>query len=100
MDISQLTEDDWKAIRSASIELTGEADIRDLVTNYGDDSLSFTRDTVADFDDARENSWQERGRRDQDEFAVYFRRVQAFKGHPRYDLAVIDCGDFRALLQV
>ena len=68
-----------------------------------DAPLTFTRETIDDFDRARLTHWRERGKREirrtNNRIAfVICRRAQALKGQRRIDFAVIDCGEFRAII--
>ena len=99
MDRSQLTEANWDDIEAAAVALLDMEDFRYLVENHGE-PLTFTRKSVADFDKARLNSWHEPGRRHEDRHAVYYCGTRAIKGGPPQDFAVIDCGGFRAIIQI
>ncbi|MDE0698272.1 MAG: hypothetical protein OXH76_20835 [Boseongicola sp.] len=122
MDESQLTEANWTAINRASERMTGVADVRsafkpcepdsdpgsqDLATEFFTlenrdapmTSLSFTQQTVADLDDARMNRWHESGERQEDGNAVYYQAARTARGNPPFDMALIDCGGFRAIIQ-
>ena len=100
MDHSKLTESDRAKIEAAYKKLTGISDIQVSLEIFGlDELLTFTRKTVADFDKARLNSWSAPGRRCEDEHAVYYWNAQTAGGRSRHDLAIVDCGDFRVVIE-
>ena len=102
MTIEQLSERHWSEIEAASVALNGQQNYRDLVNQY-DAPLTFTRQSINGFDRSRLTHWRERGEREfyrtdgRIAFVIY-RRAQALKGQRRIDLAVIDCGEFRAII--
>jgi hypothetical protein len=64
------------------------------------DSLTFTRETLADFNNARK-SWKAFSHMDADttddlSYAIYF-GVQTAKGQPRQDIYIVDFGSVRAV---
>ena len=99
MQIERITDVHWEAIEAAVKHMNGTPDYRSEV-EYGE-PIDFTRDTIEDFDRGRRN-WRERGHRvDMREHAPYviYERVQAMKGQPRTNVVVIDCGDFRVVIE-
>ena len=100
MNPSKLTESDRARIEAAYRKLTGISDTQVSLKNCDpDELLTFTRKTVADFDEARLNSWLAPGRRCEDEHAVYYWNAQTAGGRSRHDLAIVDCGDFRVVIE-
>lgn len=68
-----------------------------------DCGLVVTHETLADFDDARNNHWRECGKRTEHALdgcaALQFERFQLVKGAPREScMVVVDLGDFRLAL--
>ncbi len=94
MDTSQLSDTDWARIGAAFENLSGDHAGREI-----EEALSFTRQPVENFEYARLNTWHVPGHRREDQHAVYYLRSEAIKGR-RCDVAVIDCGDFRAIIQI
>lgn len=67
-----------------------------------DCDVAVTHETLADFDDARKNSWNEKGGREvaqvNGQTVHYYKNVQVLRGQRRTDLTVIDCGEIRVVL--
>lgn len=75
---------------------TIEAAFRELGVSLTVDDLTITQDTIAQFKAARE-AYRELGRITIDRAdALLIKGVQVAAHRPRIDLAVIDCGEFRA----
>jgi hypothetical protein len=80
--------------------MTGEIPRWELEAIDEDNScVSATRETLDDF---RRNSreWQEPGVCQEINGGLYWERCQALRGQPRYELCIVDCGDFRLIYQV
>ena len=99
MRIEELIEDNRALInRVVEEEMQSDADYMDLVENY-DAPIGFTPLTLEDFDAAR-RQWNRSGSRLEGErWRVYF-NAQAVLRQRSQDIAVIDCGDFRAFVEV
>ena len=66
-----------------------------------DCNLVRTTETLAEFDDARTNHWQECALREEVNIgvpAIKYERVQTHKGCQRHNILVVDFGDFRVTL--
>jgi len=66
-----------------------------------DCKLVKTTETLAEFDDARTNHWQECALREEVHIgvpAIKYERVQTHKGRQRQNILVVDFGDFRVTL--
>lgn len=66
-----------------------------------DCNLVRTAETLADFDDARTNHWQECALRKEINIgvpAIKYERVQTHKGCQRHNILIVDFGDFRVTL--
>jgi len=95
--ISQVTDEQWPAVLAALDLHSGGA------TDPGIDCrAAVTRETLADFDAARDNHWSERGRRTEQRIdgldALRFERFQLSRGSERRDMTVLDLGVVRVSL--
>jgi len=93
--ISQVTDEQWPAVLAALAFHSDGAIDRDV-------AFAVTRETLADFDSARDNHWSERGRRTEHRIdgldALRFERFQLVRGTARRDMTVLDLGTARLSL--
>ena len=95
--ISRVTDEQWPAVLAALDLHSGGATAPGI-----DCRVVVTTETLADFDEARDNHWSERGRRTEQRIdgldALRFERLQLFRGSTRRDLTVLDLGTARLSL--
>jgi len=96
MTLDKISAASWTKIAEALAHggIVDDGDLetaRDEIEYYG----TFTRDTLADFEDGRLNRWPECRGVEKGEGWAWYRAAQAFKGQQRRDRCVVDCGDFR-----
>ena len=99
MQISELTKDNRQAIDNVvDTHLVVGPEYMDLVDNW-DAPLIFTRDTIDGFLLAAIDVWREFVSYEMGAEYIVFRGAQVTKYQPRRDIAVIDCGDFRVVVE-
>ena len=95
--LSGLPAEAWPALKAAVEDRNGSGSIPGI-----DCGIVITRETLADFDDARLRHWSERGSREAREYdgrpALLFERFQPMRGMTRRTAIVLDCGECRAVL--
>jgi len=95
--ISQVTDEQWPAVLAALDLYSGGATAPGI-----DCRVAVTRETLDDFDSARDNHWNERGRRAQHRIdgldCRVYERFQIARGTERRDMTVLDLGVVRLSL--
>lgn len=97
--MDKLTNEHWAKLEQAYKPLANDTDYREMVEEYGEECPSRTRETIEQIEDSR-NTWSEYGQtesRSQD--CIIIRNAQVVKGQRRHDLAIVDLGDFRAIIK-
>ena len=99
MQISELTTGNRQKIDSVvDTHLTVGPEYMDMVDHW-DAPLVFTRDTLYGFLKASDDDWREVLFFQLGPEYIVFRGAQVKKYQPRRDIAIVDCGDFRVVIE-
>lgn len=94
--ISQISDVAWPAVLEALEELNGAGELGI------DCSVAITRETLADFESAKQNHWRECRRSERFTFsglhATKYEGVQLSKGAQRRNMIIVDAGEYRIAL--